>query len=453
MAANDPPWRLTLAEAARLIRGGELSPVELVESCLERINEVDGRVKAWALVDAERALVSAHRLQEELTRGERRGPLHGVPVGVKDIFHVTGMATEAGSRSMAGFIPEYDAACVVKLKEAGAIVLGKTHTTEFALFDPAPTRNPWNLEHTPGGSSAGSGAAVAAGMCPAALGSQTAGSVLRPAAFNGVVGFKPRHGRVSVHGVIPVSWTLDHVGVLVRSVEDAALMVQAIAGHDPKDPYSIEAPVPDYFSAPKKGVSAPRLGLVREYFFEQVDEESRQHTERTVAALRGAGAVVDEVSLPPSFAEVRDTMSAILQAECAAYHRDRFGQRRGLYGSLVSSIIEQGLQISAVDYLAAKHRRRVQQREMEPIAARYDALITPGATGPAPRDLTSTGDPAMQLPWSVLGFPSISLPTGLSEDGMPLALQMAASPEREARLLWAARWCEAVVALQLHPTL
>ena len=212
MSSTKQPYSLTAAEAASAIASGKLRPSQLVNSCLERIDAIEDKIKAWALVDREGAIATARQLDSELARGQRRGALHGIPMGIKDIFYTAGLPTEAGSRAWAGFIPDYDATSVARLKAAGTVILGKTQTTEFAFSDPAPTHNPWNTEHTPGGSSAGSGAGVAAGMCSAALGSQTLGSVLRPAAYNGVVGFKPQHGRTSIYGVVPVSPTLDHVG-------------------------------------------------------------------------------------------------------------------------------------------------------------------------------------------------------------------------------------------------
>ena len=450
---NTHPWQLTISDAASLLQQRELSPVELVASCLQRIDAVEDRVRAWAFVDREGALAAARHAEDELGRHESKGLLHGIPIGVKDIFFTDGIPTEAGSRSMAGFVPDYDATSIRKLKDAGAIVLGKTHTTEFALFDPAPTRNPGTLDHTPGGSSSGSGAAVASGMCPAALGSQTAGSVLRPAAYNGVVGLKPHHGRVSAYGVIPVSWTLDHVGVLARSVEDTAIVLHAMAGYDPKDRYAIDAPVPDYAAAVKGAVRPPHVGLVRDYFFELASEEMRQHTESIAQRLREAGAVVEEVAMPASFARIRETLSPILHAECAAYHQDRFRRDPEGFGTFIAAAIQRGLDMTAVDYVTALQSRHTQIQEMMPIAGGFDALLTPGATGPSPQDLATTGDPAMQLPWSVLGFPSLSLPTGLSRDDMPLAIQLAGAPDGEEALLRAARWCEATLQVTLEPSL
>lgn len=453
------PWQLAVTEAAALIRSGGLSPVELVESCLARIEALDPKIQAWALVDRDGALAEARRREMRLRQGARPGPLHGVPIGVKDIFFTSGLRTEAGSRIMAGFVPEHDATAVVRLKAAGAIVLGKTHTTEFALFDPAPTRNPWDLACTPGGSSSGSAAAVAAGMCPAALGSQTAGSTLRPAAYCGIVGLKPRHGRISTHGVVPLAWTLDHVGILARSVADAALLLQILAGHDPQDPYSQNEPAPDYLAALDRWRTPPRLGLVRGSFFDKATDEVRRHTEQVAARLARDGAFVEEAPLPPTFGSAHETLRTILLAECAAYHRERFAERQDDYGPRIRSTIERGLALSATDYALALQRRLALQREMAHPdssgypAAPYDALLTPATPAPAPRDLTTTGDPFMQSPWSLLGFPAISLPTGLSADGLPLAIQLVGAPDDEPRLLWTARWCEQVLDFRFRPPL
>ena len=235
-----PPYRLGVSESASQIRDGALSPVTLAKALLERIDALEPALQSWVTIDREQVLDAARERENEAEQGNLRGPLHGVPVGIKDIFYTEGMATTACSRILADFVPDYDAPCVAKLKEAGAIVLGKTVTTEFAASDPPPTRNAWNPAHTPGGSSSGSSVAVSTGMCAAALGSQTAGSVCRPASFNGVVGLKPSYGRISRRGVVAYSWSLDTVGVMSRSVTDAAVMLQAMAGHDPQDDGSVE---------------------------------------------------------------------------------------------------------------------------------------------------------------------------------------------------------------------
>ena len=453
MSSTKQPYSLTITEAASAIASGELTPSQLVNSCLERIDAVDGAIKAWVLVDREGALATARQLEQELAKGKQRSALHGIPVGIKDIFYTAGLSTEAGAKAWAGFVPDYDATSVARLKEAGAIVLGKTHTTEFAVMDPAPTRNPWNTEHTPGGSSSGSGAGVAAGMCPAALGSQTMGSVLRPAAYNGIVGFKPQYGRISVYGVVPVSPTLDHVGVLARTVKDAALIFQAIAGHDPKDTLSFDEPVPDCLSSLEKQPSPPRLGLVRAFFYDHADEEMRQHTDEIVARLRQAGATIEEVTPPPSFTTIVDNARIIMAVEAAAYHRDHFAKHKDKYRAGIRQMIEKGLATDSAEYERALKLRLQQCSDMEPLLHRADAMLTPTITGPAPHGLSSTGNPVMQGPWTIMGVPSISLPSGLSQSRLPLAVQLAGPPKAEDRLLAVARWCESVLKVDLRPPL
>ncbi|TES87662.1 MAG: amidase [Dehalococcoidia bacterium] len=453
MSSTKQPYSLTITEAASAIASGELTPSQLVNSCLERIDAVDGAIKAWVLVDREGALATARQLEQELAKNQRRSALHGIPVGIKDIFYTAGLPTEAGAKAWAGFVPDYDATSVARLKEAGAIVLGKTHTTEFAVMDPAPTRNPWNTEHTPGGSSSGSGAGVAAGMCPAALGSQTMGSVLRPAAYNGIVGFKPQYGRISVYGVVPVSPTLDHVGILARTVKDAALIFQAIAGHDPKDTLSLDEPVPDCLSSLEKQPSPPRLGLVRAFFYDHADEEMRQHTDEIVARLRQAGATIEEVTPPPSFTTIVDNARIIMAVEAAAYHRDHFAKHKDKYRAGIRQMIEKGLATDSAEYERALKLRLQQCSDMEPLLHRADAMLTPTITGPAPHGLSSTGNPVMQGPWTIMGVPSISLPSGLSQSRLPLAVQLAGPPKAEDRLLAVARWCESVLKVDLRPPL
>ena len=452
MPSHESPYLLSIAESASRIASGKLTPSQLVKSCLERIDAFDYKIKAWALVDREGALSTARRLEQELAQGKRRSALHGIPVGIKDIFYTAGLPTEAGSRAWAGFVPDYDATPVARLKEAGAIILGKTHTTEFAYFDPAPTGNAWNTEHTPGGSSSGSGASVAAGMCPAALGSQTMGSVLRPAAYNGIVGFKPQYGRISVYGVVPVSPVLDHVGILTRTVTDTALIFQAIAGHDSRDELSLNEPVPDCLAALEKQ-APPRLGLVRSLFYDNADDEMRQHTDKVVALLRQAGATIEEITPPPSFATIIDNARIIMAVEAAASHRESFARHGDKYRAGIRKLIEDGLAIAPADYQKALKVRLQQCSEMEPLLHQMDAMLTPGIPGPAPHGLASTGNPVMQAPWTIMGIPSISLPSGLSQSGLPLAIQLGGQPKAEDRLLAVARWCESALKTDLRPPL
>jgi len=282
------PHELTVTQAATLIRNREISAADLARSLLDRIHTLEPSLRAWVYLDRHAVLSDAQARDRELASGARPGPLHGIPVGVKDIYYTAGIPTTACSRVYADFVPDHDAAPVTLLRQAGAIILGKTVTTEFACMDPSPTVNPWNAAHTPGGSSSGSAVAVASGMCPAALGSQTVGSVLRPASYNGVVGFKPSYGRVSRHGVIPVSWSLDTMGWMTRTVEDAALLLQVMAGPDPNDWVASDLDVPDYLAALDTG-SAPRVGVIRQFFYDHADEETRRHTDAMVERLAEAG--------------------------------------------------------------------------------------------------------------------------------------------------------------------
>ena len=443
---------LSLAESARQVRTGQLSPVALVESLLAWIDQLEPKLQAWVTLDRAGALAAAQRCAEEIQQGQVRGPLHGVPVGIKDIFHTAGLRTTCGSAIFAEQVSTYDATVVARLKAAGAIILGKTHTTEFATLDPAPTHNPWHLEHTPGGSSSGSGAAVGAGMVAGALGSQTAGSVLRPAAYCGVVGLKPTFGRISRYGVFPVSWRLDHVGVLTRTVEDAALLLQILAGHDPQDISSSTMPVPDYLTGLEANL-APRLGVMRDFFSAQATPEVRQHMEAIIARLRQAGAEISDIPQPESFLVGLAAHRTIMRVEAAAVHEDLYQQHRDKYRPQIRGFIESGLLIPSVHYIRAQRLRRRLQRELEPYLAHVDALLTPTASAPAPHGLHATGDPMFQTPWTFVGIPSLTLPSGLSAKGLPMGLQLAAAPFAEARLLAVARWCERVLAFTARPAL
>jgi amidase len=342
-----------------------------------------------------------------------------------------------------------DAASVARLRAAGAVVLGKVTTTPFALRDPTATGNPWNPAHTPGGSSSGSGAAVGSRMVPLALGTQTVGSVLRPAAYCGVVGFKPTHGRISAAGVTPLAWSLDHVGVLCRSVEDAALALSVMAGHDPTDPHSVAMAVDDFPGA-VTAPAAPRIGVLRA-LIERADAANASQIGATLEALRTAGAHVEDVALPPSFEGLHAAGDTVSRAEAAAYHRDLYARHAAEYPKHIGEAVKAGLAITAVDYLAAQARRRAFRSEMGAMAARYDALASPTAAGPAPKGLESTGDPYYCAPWSFAGMPSISLPTGLAPDGLPFAVQLCGAPWSEARLLAAAAWCERVIGFKDAP--
>jgi len=449
--SDAPLHTLALADAAEAIRSGRLSSVALVEACLRRIDAVDRAVQAWVTADRGGALEAAAQFDVEARQGRIRGPLHGVPVGVKDIFHVRGLKTMAGARGFADSVPAEDAASVARLRAAGAVILGKLHTTEFAWADPAVTRNPWHPERTPGGSSAGSAAAVAARMVPAALGSQTVGSVLRPAAFCGVVGLKPTYGRISRRGVLPLAWSLDHVGIFARSVRDAALVLSVLAGHDPADPGSVAIPPPELGSViAAVPVRPPRLGLIGAPFRERAAPEMRAHVETVAQTLAARGAAVEPVRLPALVPALLSAVQVILRSEAATYHAELYRQRAGEYRPKIRAGIETGMCIPAPLYLKAQRIRRQVRLEMRPLLEAFDALLMPPAAGPAP-DPTTTGDPTFNAPWSGIGAPAVSLPIGLAADGLPLGVQLLGAPFAEPRLLAAARWVEATVSLSATP--
>src|SRR2546422_2566962 len=421
--------RLGARKAAEGVRAGRVSPIDLVEACLARIRGLDDRLTAWSFVDADGARATARERQGEARAGRLRGPLHGVPIGVKDIFDVAGMPTTGGAKAFAHTRPAVDSAAVARLRAAGAIILGKTVTTEFAYRDPAPTRNPWNTAHTPGGSSAGSAAAIAARMIPLALGSQTVGSVLRPAAYCGVVGFKGTHGLVPVAGVIPLAWSLDHVGVLTGSVADAALAMSVLSGQN-LDPLPM---------------SAPRLALAPE-LVSRASREVAAHVEAAADAFLRAGATVSKVELPASFRGTHAAGLTVLEVEAAAYHAPWFGKYADDYGPEMRSLVEAGLRHSATAYVGAKRARPAFREDGMPLLAAPDALLCPPGPPPAPAGLGSTGDGSLCAPWSNAGVPAISLPSGIAASGLPHAIQLVQAARGSARLLGVAAWCERVLA-------
>ncbi|MBI4497741.1 MAG: amidase [Chloroflexi bacterium] len=438
------PYELTATEAVERLRRRELSPVELVTSLLERIDALEPDIQAWETVDREGALAAARRCEDVLAQGTG-GMLCGLPVGIKDIFLTAGLPTTADfapyrDRDLA---PQQDATAVARLRAAGAIILGKTVTTQFAFSDPARTRNPWNPNHTPGGSSAGSGAAVAARMVPAALGTQTAGSTLRPAAYCGVVGLKPSYGRISRWGVLPLSWSLDHVGIIVRTVADAALLLQALAGYDARDTGSARRQVPDYLAALAAEGPAPRLGLVRD-FMDAAAPESRAHVATVAARLEASGAAIREIRLPLPLPDVLAVQQAIMQVEAAAVHAHLLTQHPESYRPKLRAYAEVGQLIPGPVYVHAQRlRRRIREGVLKGLRG-LDGLIMPTISDAAP-DPSTTGDRTFQAVWTLLGLPAISLPTGLSAAGLPLATQLVARPFQEATLLGAAHWCAAAL--------
>jgi Asp-tRNA(Asn)/Glu-tRNA(Gln) amidotransferase A subunit family amidase len=452
------PALASVTKTAQLVRDRQISASEVVTSALSRIERGDTVLQAWETVDREGVLKQAQLADEAIDRGDLLGPLHGVPVGIKDIFATAGVRTSMGSPIYRESVPTQDAAVVSRLRGAGAIILGKTVTVEFAMGDPPRTLNPWNRDHTPGGSSSGSAVAVASGHCPAALGTQTAGSVIRPAAYNGVTGFKPTYGLVSRRGVFPVSWTLDTVGWLTRTVTDAAVLMDVLSGFDPTDPASlpsaghgnVAAILTDGAFGAEQG---PKLGIISGDIERSTSTEMQAHMFEVIELLRQGGNWVELFDLPISYLYIRDAKLAIDSVETAEVHRQVFSERPGDYGPSSRAKIETGDLVPATAYVQAQRLRRQFRRDMDEGMSSLDALIMPAAAGPAPRDLTTTGDPAFYSPWTTGGLPSITVPTGMSRSGLPLGVQLIGKGHDDAGLLRAARWVEERVAYspQLPP--
>ena len=429
------PYELTLSEARNHIRKGALSPVELVRSLCDRIEQVEPHVLAWVRTSTEQALADAESLEKLLQQGKSLGLLHGLPLGLKDIYYTQGLETSAGSKILEGFIPSYDATVVRRLKGAGAIILGKTVTTEFAYFEPGPTRNPWNLEHTPGGSSSGSAAAVASNMCPATFGTQTAGSILRPAAYCGVVGLKPTYGRVSRHGIVPFAWTLDHPGPMARRVEDVALLLEVVAGRDPLDPSTVSSPVPAYTEAVTASPAGLRVGIPDRYFTEGVDSDVATAYQQALKVLEGLKMPLVAVRLPESFEPGVEAGRLIMHVEGAAFHLDWFRTRPQDYGSKLRALIEAGMMVPGVSYLRAQQIRKTATAAMVELFGEVDLLATPATPTPAPRGLAWTGDPVFNAPFSTFGLPALVVPMGWTPKDLPIGLQLVGRPFDEETIL------------------
>lgn len=444
------PYEASIREALAALAARRLSAGELLRSLLARIDAVDPEIHAWEALDRAGALAAAGEAEARYQRGEARA-LEGIPVGIKDIYYTAGLRTAAGFPPYDRLVPDFDAAAVSRLRAAGAIILGKTVTTQFAFSDPPRTRNPWNVARTPGGSSSGSGAAVAARMVPAALGTQTAGSVLRPAAYCGVLGFKPTFGRISRYGIIPLSWSLDHAGIIARTPSDAALVLNVLAGHDPRDPASVAGPTEDFTRSPDKPPAAPALGVVVD-FLERAEPEVRSHIEVSADRLRRAGARVREVRLPESLDLVLAVHRVIMQTETAAVHAALHARHAEAYAPGLRAYVEVGQLLPGTAYVQAQRLRLRFRRTAMALLEGLDALLLPAASNTAP-DPGTTGDPSFQAPWTMLGFPSVSIPSGLSSAGLPFGSQLVAAPFADGALLAAASWCQDVLGLPPAPPL
>jgi aspartyl-tRNA(Asn)/glutamyl-tRNA(Gln) amidotransferase subunit A len=444
------PTQLTIAEASRAIAEGSLSPVGLVEAYLERIAALDGELHSYLLVLRDEALAAARTL----AAGRARGPLHGIPIGLKDIYKTRGVRTTAGSRRYLNHVPDEDAETWTRLRNAGAVLLGKQETHEFAIGGPdftlpfAPARNPWNTAHYPAGSSSGSAVAVAAGLCAGAMGSDTGGSIRGPAAYCGIIGLKPTYGRVSRRGVFPLSYTLDHCGPLTRTVEDCAIMMQALAGHDPQDPASADVPVPDYRAALTARLDGLKIGVIRHFHerdavdgFGADSAPSAAYTAAFDAACRtleSLGARLVDLHLSPLIDYV-DANRLIMLAEAYALHEKDFQERPQDFGHHMFARIGLGAFLTAADYVEATRQRRELGLEFASALADVGVAVSANATGPAPRidevPVYSTFQRASYTgPYNLTGSPALSVPIGFEND-LPLAFQIAGRPFDEASVM------------------
>jgi Asp-tRNA(Asn)/Glu-tRNA(Gln) amidotransferase A subunit family amidase len=426
-----------LAEAAAAIRDGRISSTELVTACLERIAATEPTIQAWAHLDREHALRQAEAADRQRRDGKPLGPLHGVPIGVKDIYDTTDFPTEYGSALWEGYRPQRDATVVTTLRAAGAVILGKTVSTEYAYYQPNKTRNPHNPAHTPGGSSSGSAAAVAAGMVPAALGSQTNGSVIRPAAFCGVVGFKPTHGTIPRTGAMLLSRTLDTVGVMTQTVADAAWLVELLAGADGVDP-DARAERPALTAALAQGLpQTPRLAFVRTPAWKYIEPAAEK---AFVALSRNLGAT--EVGLDAAFDNSIERHGVVMAADMAINFRADYDRGRDKLSPALCQLLERGRQIPTALYRDAIEARETLYGALDPLFERYDAILTPSAPGPAPVRAT-TGNPAFCSLWTYLGTPAITLPLLQAANGLPVGVQLVGRRGGDGHLLRVARELEA----------
>ena len=442
---------LSIDEAAAALRRGETSSVALTEATLRRLKQTEPTLQAYATVVAELALAAAARADKELASGQDRGPLHGIPIGVKDNCYTKGILTEVGSKAMAGFVPDFDATVVGKLYKAGAILIGKTRCHEWSCGgSEPPTRTPWGLELFPGGSSIGSGVALAARTAFGAIGTDTGGSIRIPASINNLVGMKATFGRVSAYGVLPLAWSLDHVGPLTRTVRDNVHMLGAIAGHDSQDPNSARVAAPDFTSGIDRGVRALRIGIDRDYFlYPGVVDSVRAATEAVIDALAGMGAEIVELGLP-ELELTRETLITIRMVESASYHRQRIREKGHLYSPGTRATLEIGQAILATDYLAALRARERFRHAMKNLFLREKlaALISPTIPVPAPL-LKNVREPRANMesgetptdgfvhhvyPANLSGQPAISAPAGFTPEGLPIGYQLMGRPFDESTL-------------------
>ena len=429
----------TCTNLGRQIRAGERSPLEIVEQCFKQIGRLEDQVHAWVLLNSNGTRQQAIQLGEELAAGTDRGPLHGIPIAIKDIFDVAGWPTLAASPVRRGHLAQRDAEVVARLRRAGAIILGKTVTTEFASFDPPPTLNPWNRGRTPGGSSSGSAAAVASQMCPAALGSQTGGSITRPASFCGVAGCKPTYGEVSCDGVVALAPSMDHPGPIANTAKDLAILLAAMT----------DAPPAQTDSREKKS-----LGLLETFFMEVCEEPIHAATVAALERLKECGYSIEPVKIPSElrFPRVIELHRRIMAYEAGQYHKQNFATKRDQYGPQIASLIEEGLALPQAAYEEARAAQGPFRQQIEALLAdgQLDALVLPATVTTAP-SVTTTGDPRFNSLWSYGGVPTVSIPCALASDGLPASLQFVGAAGRTFDVLAVAAGCEDVLDFNTVP--
>ena len=451
---------LTIAEASKLIAAKQLSPVELTKDCLARMKAYDNTLHAFILPTEERALSDARAAEARMMAGATKGPLDGIPIGHKDIYNTAGIRTTGHSRLLEDNVPAADATSVRKWAEAGVVLMGKLSTHEFAMGGPSfdlpwpPARNPWNPEHFTAGSSSGTGAAVASGMILGGTGSDTGGSIRGPAAFCGIAGIKPTYGLVSRVGVLPLSFSMDHAGPMAWTVQDCALLLQAMAGYDPADPASADRPVPDFVSDIGKGVKGLRIGVVR-HFFETdnpVSPATRVGIDHALDVFEHLGAEIAEVTLSP-MADYAACGWVIISSEAYAVHEPWLKARFNDYGELFRDRLALGGFIRATDYVQAMRRRRTLCEELKAVMAHHDILVSASAVGEAPKitevpKWATMEKPSLTTPFNLTGYPAMSVCTGFGAVGLPVSMQLVARPFAEATLFQAGHAYEAAVGLR-----
>ena len=433
--------RLTATAAAKLMADREITSEQLVKACLDRISEREPQVKAFAHLDPEHALTQARAADDAFRSGKGVGPLNGLPVGIKDIIDTKDMPTQNGCAFFKGRQPEADAACISALRDAGAVIIGKTVSTEMASTHPGPTCNPHNLGHTPGGSSSGSAAGVADFMFPLALGTQTGGSVIRPASFCGIYGLKPTFGLISRTGITMQSHTLDTVGVYGRSVEDLALIADALSAHDPRDAGSYPRSRPNLAkAAAEKPPVKPLFAYIKTPMWDLLDDVTKEAFTELVAEL---GAQAEEIDLP-SLSEVVADHATVMAGENAGYYGRLIDAGGESISPALRARIEAGRKVSVEAYVRAFNARAAASQHIDDMLTNYTAILTPAATGPAPKTLASSGNPIFNAPWTYLGQPCVALPL-MEADGMPIGVQLVGSRRDDGRLLRTAKWLAAHV--------